>query len=379
MTPEELRADTPALAATTYLNTGASGVAPRRVVEAGCAAVRDHEFEAPATDGMYPRAESELAATRTAVAEHLGAAPGSVALTTSTGDGLGRVFGAIDWEPGDVAVRTDVEHPATDLPLERAARHDGVDLRTVPTDRGRIDRGAVADAVADARLVTFSAVDWVAGTRADVRDLVELAHDAGARVVVDAVQWVGQRRLDVTDWGADAVLASGHKWVMGDWGAGFAVLDPGFAETLSPPAPGYLGVENPMAEAPYRLRDGARRLEGGTVSPGPYATLREGLAVLEELGMETVETRIERLADRLRDGLADRHLYSPPTHHSGLVTLQVRDAEAAVEALAERDVRVRSVPGPELLRVSLHVYNTPADVDALLAGIEAVDAASPPA
>jgi len=61
-------------------------------------------------------------------------------------------------------------------------------------------------AVADARLVCFSAVTWwTHGTRLPVADLVDVAHDAGALALVDAVQVPGQLSMDVGEWGADAV------------------------------------------------------------------------------------------------------------------------------------------------------------------------------
>jgi selenocysteine lyase/cysteine desulfurase len=365
VTPEELRADMPAVADgdTVYLNTGASGPSPRRVVEAAEDALESHEFESPTEEGMYESAFDTFDRARAAVADHVGTGPGDVALTQSTTDGMGRVAAAMDWQPGDVVVRTDLEHPAGILPWRRLREEVGVEVRVVETEGGHVDADAFAAAVEDARLAAFSSVCWTTGTRLAVEDLVDVAHDAGARVLVDAVQSPGQRSVDVTAWGADAVAGAAHKWLLGPWGAGFLYVDPAFADELVPAQIGYMGVEDPDAD-PYQLTPGARRFEVGTTSPAPYAGLTEALAVIEELGYGTIRARIESLTDRLKAGLGDR-LVGPRECESGLVAFEVADPETFVERAAAEGVVVRSLP-TGTVRASLHAFNTPGDVDALL-------------
>mgnify|MGYP006300754961 CR=1 FL=1 len=101
MTPEELRADIPVCERAAYMNTGASGPAPRRVVEATTGFVEHHEYEAPIEEGAYPAAFGTFDDVRARVAEFIGAAGEEVALTESTADGIAKVAAAIDWEAGD--------------------------------------------------------------------------------------------------------------------------------------------------------------------------------------------------------------------------------------------------------------------------------------
>jgi selenocysteine lyase/cysteine desulfurase len=365
VTPEKLRADMPALSETVYLNTGASGPSPRRVVEAAEAALETVEYEAPGGEGPYPAAGAVFDEARAAAAAHVGADPADVALTGSTTHGIGRLVTAMDWTTGDVVVRTDTEHAAGVFPCDRLHREHGVEERVLETEDGRIDREAYAAAVADAKLVVFSSLTWTHGTRVPVADLVDIAHDAGARVLVDAVQSVGQHPVDVEAWGADAVAAAGHKWLLAPWGAGFLYVDPAFAEDLVPQVVGYRSVVDGDAQS-YELRPGAGRFEAGTSAVGPYAGLVEGVDIVEELGYDTIEDRVERLTDRLKTGIDDERLRSPDDDESGLVSFQVDDPDATVERLAEAGVQVRALPLPETVRASVHVFNTADDVDALL-------------
>jgi selenocysteine lyase/cysteine desulfurase len=364
MNPAELRASIPALERCTYFNTGASGPTPRPVVDAATSFLERHAFDAPAGDGPYAVAWDAMAAAREVVAGHIGTAAANVAFTRSTADGVNMVAGAIDWQPGDVVVRTDLEHPACTLPWDRLADTHDVEVRVLETDGGRLDMAEVRDAVADARLVALSSLTWTHGTRLPVADVVDAAHDAGAQVLVDAVQSVGQHPVDVTEWGADFVVAAGHKWLLGVWGGGFLYVDPDAYDRLQQTRIGYRSVESPDAEA-YEYYEGARRFEVGTTSPVPYVALATAVETVEAVGLDTVQSRVERLTDRLKDGLGDR-LLSPRAYESGLVTFAADDPGATVERLAEEGIVVRSLPHPEAVRASVHAFNTAADIDRLL-------------
>ena len=126
-----------------------------------------------------------------------------------------------------------------------------------------------------------------------------------------------------------------------------------------------MGIEDPGADE-WKLRPDARRFEVGSVSPVPYAGLREGIATVEDVGLDAVTDRIERLTDRLKDGLDADRLVSGSGYESGLVAVDVEDPESTVERLADRDIVVRDIPGTGTVRVSVHAFNDESDVDALL-------------
>ncbi len=364
MRPADLRADMPALDDLVYLNTGASGPSPRRVVEAATGFLERHAYEAPGGEGMYPVAWDELDRTREAVADLLNASPEEIALTQSTADGIARTANALPWDEGDTVVRTDLEHAAGILPWRRLADTEGISVRVHETECGRLDLETLETQLRDADLLCLSSLAWNYGTRLRVREAVALAHEAGAKVLVDAVQSPGQMDIDVREWGADFVAGAGHKWLLGPWGAGFLYVAEEATEALQPDHVGYRSVEDPNGEG-YRYHGSARRLEVGTLSPAPYAGLREAVRTMESIGLPTVEARIAKLTDRLKHGLGDR-LVGPAEYESGLVTFEADDPERTVESLADSGIAVRSLPYPEAVRASVHAFNSEEDVDALL-------------
>ena len=365
MNPERLRAEIPALDAGIYLNTGASSPSPRRVVDAAAEFERRLQYDAPCGEGMYGLTLDAMDSARERVAAFLGADPGEIALTDSTTEGINHVAAALDWEQGDVVVRTDLEHPAGELPWARLQRRAGIEVRELATERGRLDREELKAAVDGARLVCLSSLTWTHGTRLPVPDIVEIAHDAGARVLVDAVQSVGQLPVDVTEWGADFVAASSHKWLLGLWGGGFLYVDSDALGELDPAHIGYASVEDPEAGADYTLRNEAKRFELGTTAVAPYVALETAIETMAAVGLDTVESHIAGLRERLEDGLGDR-LVSPPGARSGLVTFAAENPQVTVDRLADKGVHIRSLPDPDACRVSIHVFNTAEDIDRLL-------------
>jgi len=363
MTARELRADVPALGEAAYFNFGAHGPSPKYVVEAASAFIADHEYGSATTD-PYAHAFETYETVRERIAAFVGAESDEIALSESTTDGINRIAGAIDWKPGDVVVRTDVEHPAGVLPWKRLER-EGVEVRVLETEDGRIDPEAYADAVADARLVCFSAITWTHGTQLPVAELVDIADEAGAFTLVDAVQSPGQVPMNVADWGADAVAAAGHKWVLGPWGAGFLYVDREAAAEMAPRTVGYRSVESPNA-AEIEYKRGAKRFEVGSTTAAAHVGLVEAIDAIEAVGLDAIRDRIRSLTDRLKRGIPPERLLSPRRYESGLVTIDVDDPEATVERLAADDIVVRSLPHPDAIRVSVHAVSTEAEIDRLI-------------
>jgi selenocysteine lyase/cysteine desulfurase len=366
MEPLELRAELPALESCTYLNFGASGPSPRRVVEAVERFQQYHAYDVPVEGDMYDAADDLYDEIRPTVADLLGCAPATVALTQSTTDGINRVASALDWGRDDVVVRTGVEHSAGFLPWQRRRDRHGVEVRSVDCPDGRLDTDAYQDAVTDATLVCLSALTWTHGTYLSVAEAVDVAHDAGARVLVDAVQIPGQAALDVSEWGADFVVAAGHKWLLGPWGAGFVHVRPDVVENLQPDRIGYRSVEEKDLRG-HVLHPDARRLEVGTVAPAPYAGLREAIETMDAVGYGAIEARIRGLTERLKDGVPADRLYSPHEFESGLVSFRVDDPDEFVDRADAAGIKIRSLPRPEsAVRASVHAVNTEAEIDRLL-------------
>jgi cysteine desulfurase/selenocysteine lyase len=220
-----------ALERCTYLNQAALGLVPIPAVEAM------HAFlERTAQHGnlhLSDQQEAEiLDGVRSAGAELLGTTPHAVAVVGGASEGLAQVASLLEADRGAV-VLVSTDFPSVTYPWLAAAQRHEIELRFV---EDRADRDLTDDLV-DAidpttSVVAFGAVQYATGSQIEVGRVAARAHDAGARVVVDATQLAGAGLVDMTRWGADAVVTSGYKWLSSHGGVALLAAAPHLCDRL---------------------------------------------------------------------------------------------------------------------------------------------------
>src|SRR5512141_585906 len=190
-----LREALPSTAAGIYLNTGSAGPLPRETARA-MAEAEGWELRTGRADmGYWEESAQRMAEARAAVASVIGATPGAMALTHAATDGMNIATWAIDWQAGDRAVTSSLEHAGALGPLWALRARRGVDVAIADVGRG-FDRQAAIAAferaiTPETRLVAVSHVSYATGAVLPIREIVEIAHARGALVVVDGAQSVG--------------------------------------------------------------------------------------------------------------------------------------------------------------------------------------------
>jgi selenocysteine lyase/cysteine desulfurase len=210
-----------------------------------------------------------------------------IALIPNTTYGINIVAMGFPWRPGDSLVVPANEYPSNLLPWKSLARL-GVDVRTVPVDSsGILDIDRIAHAIdATTRLVAVSWVGYASGYRANLSDLCERVHRAGAKIFVDAIQGLGVFNLDTRDIPIDYAAADGHKWMLGPEGAGVLYIRETNLDQLAPIMIGWNSVQasHEFHADSSRLKKDASRYEGGSANLVGLIGLSESLSMLLELG-----------------------------------------------------------------------------------------------
>jgi selenocysteine lyase/cysteine desulfurase len=225
-------------------------------------------------------------------------------------------------EDGDVVVTTPFDHNAVLRPVHRLRRERGVRTRVIPGDpSGALDLDAAQELLHRARLLTVNAVSNVLGTRLPIRELAEMAHAAGALVLVDAAQWGGHYTESLPEAGADLVAFTGHKGLLGPQGIGGLWVRQGIE--LEPFFSGGTGSNSEEREMPSALPD---RLEAGSGNAPGMAGLTAAVGFLEEMGVEAFHRREQELKALLWEGLASlggvRVLSPPAPEGVGIVSIE---------------------------------------------------------
>jgi len=366
MNVETIRRDFPALDEWTYLDTSFIGLYPRQVRE-GYAVFLDQWMNfAAGTKTLLTEWLEETEKVRGLVASFIGAVPDEIAFTLCTGSGLNIAVNGTEWKKGDNVVFPEWEHNPLDT---MTLRKHGVEARSLKIREGRVELADLEKAVDDdTRLVQVSQVSYVNGFRFNLKEVADIAHEHGAKLLVDATQAIGALATDVKRAEVDYLSAAPYKYLMGPAGLAFLYVRREHIEELAPDRVGWKNQvwEGEHAETPLKHPDSARKFEYGTIHFQGIYGLERSLGYIAKVGLENIERRDLGLADYLWTRLNDlgMEMYTPPGTESPIVSFYDGDAaELSARLMAEKvKVTGREAHGGHI-RVSPHFYNTRGDID----------------
>lgn len=376
-----LREQFPGAERATYLDVAARGLISRPAREA-LDAFLDQRMHGEADKAwMFDKVE----AARSRFAALIGADPVEVAVTKNVSDGINAFAAAIPWQEGDnVVICESLEHPANVFPWHNLAKRQGVRLKIVEPDAGRIRLERIIDSIdARTRAVTVASVSFSPGFRFPLAELGAYCRQRGVLVIVDGAQSIGILDTDVVAAKIDALAVSTQKGLLSLYGGGFLYVRRELAETLTPvylSRPGVKvasGHEASMGDvANFEYASGARRFDVGNHNFLAAITVERSMELLQNVGMKAVETHACGLARRLAEGLAEIGLpvfgdpADPARGHIVSVGRQLSDDHDKTHDDEMLDLhawlsenRVRFTIRRGMLRFSLHVYNNEEDVE----------------
>lgn len=365
-----------------YFNHAAVAPLPRRVADAIDAHTHDVRDRGAANwRTWYGRIE----AAREAAAAFIGGDPAGVAFLPSTSWGLNLVARAYPWTPGDNVVGDDMEFPANVYPW-MLLENRGVEYRRARSRDGRVTL-ADLEAVVDHRTRVLS-VSWVAfhnGWVYPIDEIGRFCRDRGILFVLDAIQGLGALPIDLSSSPVDVLVADAHKWLLGPEACAIFHVAESARDRVAPPFGGWWNVRAPGSYLDHRLDffSGGRRYEAGTLPTGQIFGLAAALALLEEIGAETVRARILQTNAALAEGLAALGwtIASPPPQASGILAAVPPFGTAAAAAKRFESAGILVSPREGAVRFSPHVYNDAREVVRILECAEGggkPDAIAPP-
>ncbi len=398
---ERVRADTPALTRVingrpiTYLDSGASSLPPRTVIEA-----MDEYYRlrhANVHRGVYQTANEATDAyegARAAIAQFLNAPGGSEGVVftkncTEAFNLLAKSWGAANLKDGDAVILTEMEHHANIVPWFQLRETIDLDIRFIPVnDLFELDLTAIHDLLKGVKLLSLTAMSNVLGTVNPVQELATLAHAQGALVAVDAAQSVGHMPTDLVELDVDFMMFSGHK-MLGPTGIGVFWARPEILASM-PPFLGGGGMIADVRTDGYTPATGFTRFEAGTPMIAEAVGLHAAVRYLEGLGLDSVQTHDRALTvdaiSRINHQFNGRVRIIGPTahdHRGGVISLDVDGVHPhdIAQVLDEIGVCVR--PGHHCAkplmrrfglaataRASFGPYSLTSDTDALLEGLQ---------
>jgi cysteine desulfurase/selenocysteine lyase len=309
-----------------YLDSAASAQKPAAVLER----LRDFYTRDYANihRGVYPlseRATEAYEGARGRVARFLNAAPEEIVFTRGATEAINLVafsFGGRFLKPGDKVLVSQLEHHANIVPWQQLRDRRGTRLDVIPIDgRGDIDMDAYRRKLDGARLVCITAVANTLGTVTPLSEITALAHQAGARVMVDGAQGAPHLKLDVAALDCDFLAFTGHK-VYGPDGIGVLYGKAGLLDEMPPWQTGGDMIRTVSFERTL-FAESPRRFEAGTPPIGAAIGLATALDFIEGIGFEKIGAHDRALAGYALGKLGEipgLKLIGMPGHRAGIVS-----------------------------------------------------------
>ncbi len=374
-----------------YLDSTATSQKPRQVLEAMEAHYRLHN--ANIHRGIHTLAEESTAAyeaARQRIADFIGArSPREVIFTRNTTESINLVaqsWGRAHLQAGDMVLLTEMEHHSNLVPWQMLAEQRSLRLEFVPvTPDGLLDMDAYRRLLEQGpKLVAFVHMSNVLGTVNPAREMIALAHQAGAVTVVDAAQSAPHLPVDVCRLDADFFAFSAHK-MCGPTGVGVLYGKEALLEAMPP----FLGGGDMIKRVQLRsftANELPHKFEAGTPAIAEAIGFGAAIDYLTGIGMDKIaahEHAITEYALERLEEIPGVWVFGPPADKKGGVasfTLEGVHPHDVSQILDRYGVAVRAghhcaMPLheqfniPATARASFYLYNTFDEVDRLVEGI----------
>ncbi|MFM0739592.1 family 2A encapsulin nanocompartment cargo protein cysteine desulfurase [Paraburkholderia xenovorans] len=339
-----------------------------------------------AAHALAGRATDAYEAARSKVQRFIGAAsPEEIIFVRGTTEAINliaKTWGVKHVGEGDEIIVSHLEHHANIVPWQQLAAQTGAKLRVIPVDdTGQVLLDEYRRLLNDrTKIVSVTQVSNALGTVVPVKEIVELAHRAGAKALVDGAQSVSHMRVDVQALDADFFVFSGHK-VFGPTGIGVVYGKRAILEDMPP----WQGGGNMIADVTFErtvFQPPPNRFEAGTGNIADAVGLGAAIDYVQRVGIENIaryEHDLLAYATSVLQPVPGVRLIGTARDKASVLSFVLKgyETEEVGHALNEEGIAVRSghhCAQPILrrfgveatVRPSLAFYNTCDEVDALV-------------
>ena len=365
-----------------YLDTGATSLKPKSVIDKMNEYYNNYGVNV--NRGVYElsyKATDEYEQTRVLTAKFINSNVKEVVFTKGASNGLNLValsYGMKNVNEGDEIIISELEHHSNGLPWQNVAKVKNATLKYVELDNeGRITIENFKKVLSSkTKVVALTYVSNVMGYITPVKEIIKLAHEVGAVVVIDAAQAVPHMKIDVKDLDVDFLAFSAHK-MMGPTGFGILFGKYKLLKTMEPIEFG--GDMNDNVELyDVTYKDAPYRFETGTPPIAEAIAFKEAIKYIENIGYENIQKHEKALLEYAMNKLKEidnLDIYNPTTE-TGIIAFNVKGIHPHDVATIydENDIALRAghhcaqlitkwLGCLGTLRATIYIYNDYQDID----------------
>lgn len=359
ITPEAIRRDFPALENECYLNTAAEGIPPLAVGEALGEYWKDKQRGMDGREAHFAREAS----AKNHASRLLGLQPDEIGFCSCSAEAYNLLSTALRLSASDEVVVSEIDFPSGFTPWRATTPAPKVALWQ--TREGALELPDLAELLNErTRLVQVSLVSFYNGWRLPWEPFLRMVRERAPKAVisVDLTQALGRCVLDCR--GADIMISSTHKWLLGIHGGCVVGVPQASAGRVTSSAGGWYHLRNAFDADRFERLDrkiGAASYSVGMPGFASIYALNAAMNYLVNVGVEAIAAHADPVVRLAYEGLLARNLtpLAPPTD-SGIVAFKHPEAARIHSVLREKRVHIMHQAGR--LRIAVHGYNSASDM-----------------
>ncbi len=372
-----------------FLDNASTTQKPKRVLET--LAYYYENYNSNIHRGIYTIAEKATSAyeeTRDKVSAFIGTEDRrGIVFTRGTTESINLV--ASSWgqslKPDDEVLITEMEHHSNIIPWQLICEKTGASLRYIPIcEDGMLDLSNPQKYFTEkTKMVSVIYQSNVFGTVNPISDIVNRAHDVGAKVFVDGAQSVPHHRVNVEELGCDFFAFSGHK-MLGPTGVGVLYGKPEILEEMNPFLGGGEMIRNVTMEK-STWNDIPWKFEAGTPNIAQVIGLGAAIDYINEIGIQSItdyEKKLLGYGQKKMQKIPDLTMYGTGKDKGAVISFNINNIHPhdVAHILDTMGIAIRAghhcaqpimkrLGVPATNRASFYIYNTIFEIDSLIDGL----------
>lgn len=396
---EKIRQDFPILSKSingrklVYFDNACMSLKPLAVIKA----INEYYYEYPACAGRSSHKLGEIvtkkvAEARKKLAEFIGAKHNEeIIFTRNTTEGINLIAHTLNLKPSDIILGTDKEHNSNLIPWQILAKKIGIIYKVVPSESDNtFDLEKFEKMMSgQVKLVAMAQTSNLDGVNIPAKEIIKIAHQHGALVLLDAAQSAPHKKIDVVDLAVDFLAFSGHK-MLGPTGVGVLYGKKALLENLAPFLTGGETVEY-STYSDHKLLPSPEKFEAGLQDYAGIIGLGEAADYLKAIGYDDLAEHEYKLNKYITEEIIKipkLKIIGPadPSQRSGIVSFYIAGVDShQIAILLDETANIMIRSGQHCVhswfsargvktsaRASLYFYNTMAEAEIFVMSLNKV-------
>ncbi|MDE9800254.1 aminotransferase class V-fold PLP-dependent enzyme [Staphylococcus delphini] len=327
--------------------------------------------------GSRKKFHENLSCLREQVANLIGAYSEEITITDNTTFGLNIVLNGMRFNAGDEIITTSMEHLASISPLINLKNKKGVVINEYKVKKGdRVDLNKLEDLISyKTKMIVISHIFWKTGEVVPIREVIDLAHSKGIKVLVDGAQAVGSYPVNLQNINADFYCFPAHKWLYGPEGLGFLFVRKNVQKELDIVFSGISTFKHFNGYNDYSINENGERWELGTMfRPSIYGMIDVLKYLNDKIKFEKIYIKTKRLNFYIKNLISEYHdisIFAKNNYNIfTLVFPENINCKELKEYLERFSIFTKDIVDINAIRISISFINNENDIQFLFEKIQ---------